>query len=114
MPFNSTDFTKAPWVSGLMTLTHEEVIHVQDECQKIIDSYNPAENNYDLINDFYVQSEYNKVDWTKGINGETYSAIKGYDRTINTLGIDERGIVTEEMLNNDQTEEIPNEDIPTE
>lgn len=93
MAFNSTDFTKAPWTSGIMTLTHEEVLHVKTATEKIEAEYNPANNNYEPVSDFYVQSEYNKIDWKKGVNGDTYSVIKQYDAEVNKLGINEQGIV---------------------
>lgn len=98
MAFNSTDFTKAPWASGVMTLTHEEVLHVKTATQEIEANYKPEENGYEPVSDFYVQSEYNKIDWTKGVNGDTYSVIKQYDVEVNTLGIDEQGIVQEEVV----------------
>lgn len=96
MPFNSTDFTKAPWAAGIMTLTHAECIHVLDGQQTIRDNYDPADNDGQAISDVYVQSEYNKIDWTKGVNGDTFAVLMQYDREVNLLGINEFGIVQEE------------------
>jgi hypothetical protein len=98
MPFNSTDFYKAPWAAGIMTLTHEECIYVLEKCQVIIDNYDPANNMYQPISNDYVQVEYNRLDWTKGINGDTYGVLVGYDPEVNTLGINENGIVYPEVI----------------
>jgi hypothetical protein len=113
MPFNSTDFTKAPWAAGIMTLTHEECVSILDQCQVIRDNYKPEDHYYEPISDFYVQSEYNKIDWTKGINGDTYSVLLGYDPELNTLGINEHGIVYPEVIE-PPIEETPIEEAPTE
>jgi hypothetical protein len=99
MPFNGLtngDFTKAPWAGGCMTLTHEECVFVLDKCQTIIDKYDPKNNQNQPISDTYVQSEYNKLDWEKAINGDTYAVLLGYGE--NTLGIDENGIVQENEI----------------
>ena len=96
MPFNSTDFTKAPWAAGIMTLTHEECLHVLAAQQTIRDNYDPADNYNDPISDSYVQAEYNKIDWKKGVNGETFAVLMSYDPEVNTLGINEQGIVKPE------------------
>jgi hypothetical protein len=109
MPFNSTDFTKAPWAAGIMTLTHEECVSVLDQCQVIRDNYKPEENNYEPISDFYVQGQYNLIDWTKGINGETYAKLVEYDPEVNTLGINETGIVYPEVVE-EETPEAPIEE----
>jgi hypothetical protein len=98
MPFNSTDFFKAPWAPGVMNLTHEECVSILEQCQVIRDNYVPAAPYYEPISDMYVQSEYNKIDWTKGINGDTYGVLKGYDPEVNTLGINETGIVYPEVI----------------
>jgi hypothetical protein len=81
-----------------MTLTHEECIFVLEQCQVIIDNYDPADNFYQPITNDYVQVEYNRIDWTKGINGDTYAVLVGYDPEVNTLGINEHGIVPEEVI----------------
>jgi len=107
MPFNSTDFQKAPWAAGIMTLTHEECVSILEQCQVIRDNYNPANNNYEPISDSYVQAEYNKIDWTKGINGDTYAELVQYDPEVNTLGIDEFGIVYPEVIEPPIEEETP-------
>jgi hypothetical protein len=114
MPFNSTDFTKAPWAAGVMTLTHEECVHVLTECQVIRDNYDPATNNYQPITDDYVQVEYNRIDWTKGINGDTYAVLVGYDLEVNTLGINEYGIIypeIDEEGNEEVAPETPIEEV---
>jgi hypothetical protein len=87
------DYTKAPWTSGVMTLTHEEVLHVLDVTGQIIADYQAANNGATPDDNTYVVPEYNKSDWTKCVNGDTYAVIKSYDPAINTLGIDENGIV---------------------
>ena len=117
MPFNSTDFQKAPWQAGVMTLTHEECVHVLEACKKVEEGYNPAENFYDPVSDFYIQSRYNQIDWTKGINGETYAVLKGYDIEVHKLGINEQGIiypeaiVEEEIAEEEEIDKTPQEEI---
>lgn len=103
--WSQADFKAAPWVSGCMTLSHEEVIHVQTVCAEIIAAFE-AENGYTPPDNEYVVPEYNKSDWEKCVNGDTYAVIKSYDTTINTLGIDSNGIV--------QPLEEPTEETPTE
>jgi len=109
MPFNSTDFTQPPWTSGVMTLTHEECVEVKAACQKIIDEFEP-----DLYNatpdDFYVTSKYNEIDWRKGINLDTYWALKQYDVDTMTGGIP----YNEENQEESPTEEPTEEPAPTE
>lgn len=91
------DYSKPPWVGGVMTLSHEEVIHVQTECGIIIQAFIDA-NGYSPDDNTYVVPRYNESDWSKCINGDTYAVIKQYDPAVHTLGIDENGIIlTEEQ-----------------
>lgn len=106
------DYTKAPWTAGVMTLTHEEVLHVLTETQIIIDAF-VAVNGYEPPANEYVVPEYNKSDWTKCINGDTYAVIKQYDPEIHTLGINEFGIVQPEPVEEPPTKE-PTVEEPTE
>jgi hypothetical protein len=92
-PDLNPDYTKPPWTSGVMTLTHEEVIHVQTVCAQIVADYQTANNGATPDDNTYVVPEYNKSDWSKCINGDTYAVIKGYNPEINLLGIDENGII---------------------
>jgi hypothetical protein len=108
MPFNSTDFQTAPWAAGIMTLTHDECVSILEQCQVIRDNYDPANNGYQPISDLYVQAEYNKIDWTKGINFDTYSVLLGYDPEVNTLGINEKGIVYPEATPIEEAAPIEN------
>lgn len=89
--YSTCDFTKAPWVSGIAELTHEEVLFVIEACSEIEVGHE--------TDDFYIQSRYNELTgYEKAINGETYFCIKGYNPEINTLGIDANGIIlTEEQ-----------------
>jgi hypothetical protein len=87
-----TDFNSAPWTNEVMTLTHEEVVHVITETNKIIDEFKVS-NSFGAPTDEYVVPKYNESDWAKCINGVTYNVIKGYDPAVNTLGIDGNGIV---------------------
>lgn len=90
--WSTVDFTKPGWVNGVMELTHEEVVHVLTETQRIIDEFNP-DNEFSNPSDEYVVPEYNKSDWEKCINGDTYNIIKQYDPEVNTQGIDANGII---------------------
>jgi hypothetical protein len=108
--WSKADFTKAPWVGGVMTLTHEEVLRVQTEVAKIIEAYVPApEYSYSSVppDNEYIVPKYNQSDWEKCINGDTYAVIKGYDPDVHTLGIDANGIVQ-------AAEETPVEESPVE
>jgi hypothetical protein len=84
--WSTCDFTKPPFSGGIAVLTHEEVLFVQETAQPFVEGH---END-----DFYVTSQYNiAVNYEKGINQDTYACIKGYDPSINLLGIDANGIV---------------------
>jgi hypothetical protein len=111
MPFNSTDFTVAPWNSGIMTLTHEEVVEVMGHCQTIIDDFKVS-NQYEEPASEYVVPKYNEIDWKKSINGDTYAVLFDryvgtpiYDPNTNTQGINESGIVSEPVEEQPPTEE---------
>jgi hypothetical protein len=96
--YSVCDFSKPPWTAGIAVLTHEEVIFVQDTIEtEIRPNYEPQIGEPLEPSDFWLQSEYNKfVKFEKGINGDTYAVIKGYDREIHLLGINASGIVAEE------------------
>lgn len=87
-----TDWNAAPWTNEVMTLTHEEVLHVLTETQRIIDEFKVS-SNFGAPTDEYVVPKYNESDWTKCINGLTYNVIKEYNPEVNTLGIESTGIV---------------------
>lgn len=96
MGFNTNfDTTLPPWNGQdvCMTLNHEEVLHVITETQRVISEYVPQYGEPETPSDTYVVPEYNKLDWTKAINGATYNVIKGYNPEVNTLGIDANGII---------------------
>jgi hypothetical protein len=121
MPFNPTDFTKAPWAAGIMTLTHEECVYVLDTIEnEVRPNYKPEYYEPQEPSDFWLQSEYNKLDWKKGINGDSYAVLKGYNPEVNTLGIDGSGIVqpVEEEVNPGTSEPVSEvvaeEEAPTE
>ena len=95
------DYTKPPWTGGVMTLTHAEVLHVIDKMKVLADAFVEANGYYPPANEYLVP-EYNKADWTKCINGDTYAVIRQYDPLVHTLGINESGIVVEET----PTEEV--------
>ena len=114
--YTGVDFTKGPWAGGIMTLSHDECIHVLDACKPIIEDYDPKNNMGQPISDMYVQSRYNELDWQYAINGDTYAVIKGYNPEVNELGINESGIIQPEpeQLPEEPTEEPPAEEEPTE
>jgi hypothetical protein len=101
MPFNGPidgdysvcDPNKAPWTQEIATLTHEECIQVNEGIKSVIENYDPAIHNGEPISDFYVQSEYNAMDWEYAINEATYQALKAYDPEVHTMGIDSNGII---------------------
>lgn len=115
MPFNTRfDLTQPPWNGQevCMNLTHEEVLHVKTETQKIIDSYVPGRGMPVIPDDnTYVVPRYNELDWTRAINGNTYAVIKYYDTEVNKLGVDENGIIYPPVEEETQPVE---EDIPME
>lgn len=95
--WNTVDFSAAPWNDGIMTLTHEEVLYVQTQCNAIVEAYMAANNGATPPDNEYVIPRYNEQDWHYCVNGKTYAVLKSYDPTINSLGINENGIVTEEQ-----------------
>ena len=108
--WSHADFSKAPWTGGVMTLTHEEVLHVQTETQKIIAAYAPKHEESTTPDDnTYVVPKYNELDWEKCINGDTYAVIKGYNPEVNILGIDANGIIL--PIEEPVIEETPVEEV---
>lgn len=104
--YSNCDFNKPPWVGGCAVLTHEEVVFVWETTEQF-----RVQKPWD---DSYIVSEYNKfVNWEKAINGDTYNVIKTYDFEVNTLGIDENGVVQPaEPVEETPTEEpIPSEEV---
>lgn len=106
MPFNEKDYTKAPWVSGCMTLTNEECVEVKENINDIVEEFEP-DNYTPYPTEMYIISTYNELDWSKAINAETYTTISAYNPEYNTQGIDENGIIPEPV-------EEPEEETPTE
>jgi len=95
--YTNVDFTQGPWTNGtIMTLNHDECLHVIQGCQTVVDNYDPNQNYGDPISDTKIHSGYNKIDFHYAINWDTYLTIKNYDPTINTLGINETGIIQPE------------------
>lgn len=107
--WSTCDFSKPAWVAGVMTLSHEEVLHVQEVSGQIIADYQAANNGATPPDMEYVLPEYNKKDWEKCVNGDTYAVIKGYDPSINLWGINANGIVPDP---NAVPEEPPMEETP--
>jgi hypothetical protein len=92
------DYSKPPWVAGVAVLTHEQVLFVQEKCEIVKAAYAPKIGEPAEPSDEYVQAEYNKlVNFEQAVNGQTFAVIKSYDPTVNTLGIDENGIVQPEQ-----------------
>lgn len=110
MAFNGLtngDFTKAPWASGILTLTDEECVYVIEKCKEVAENFEPSDVFPQLI-DSYIISNYNKIDnWEKAINGDTYNILLGYNPEVNTQGIDNDGIVPEPVI-----EEVPPTEDP--
>jgi hypothetical protein len=95
MPFNSTDHTQPPYTAGVMTLTHEECVSVKAKCQTIIENFKPTMYQ-ETIDDFYVISKYNELDYSKAINGDTYQALKAYDVETMDSGIPAQASIEEQ------------------
>lgn len=94
--YTGVDFTKVPWVSGVMTISHDDVVWVKEEIEKIVENYDPSTNDYQPISDMYIVARYCELTaYEKGINGETYDVIKTYNPEVNTQGINEHGIIPE-------------------
>jgi hypothetical protein len=101
--YSNCDFTKAPWQSGCMTLTHDEVLFV-------IENIAPFEEEYGSDTNTIVSKYNNLTGYEKAINGDTYAVIKQYDPTVNTQGIDSNGIIPEPVIEQ-PTEEAPPQEV---
>jgi len=86
MAYNGTDYYSPPFVNGVMTLTHEECVEVITACKTIIEDFIPTQEMKEPT-DTYVICTYNRIDWKKGINGDTYSALLQYDVETMSEGI---------------------------
>jgi hypothetical protein len=93
--YSKCNFAQPPWTGGVATLTHEECIFALETIEnEVRPQYQPQMWEPQEPSDFWLQSEYNKfVLWEKGINGDTYAVLKGYNPEIHSLGINESGIV---------------------
>ena len=105
--WSNVDWNAGPWANKVCVLTHEECVYVITECNKIIADYQPS---YDHGNpyptDAYILDKYDNLDnWEKPIQGMTYDILKQYDPEINTLGINENGIIYPEVP------EVPEEGV---
>jgi hypothetical protein len=95
MPFNTDDYTKPPYINGIMTLTNDECVKVKTKCQEIIDAYEPTNRDPEPTM-LYVVSTYNESNnYQEAINGNTYDIVMNYDPEVNTQGINENGIIPE-------------------
>jgi hypothetical protein len=96
--WSTVDFSKPPWVAGIAVLTHEQVLFVQEKCEIVKAAYVPKMGEPTEPSDEYVQAQYNElVKYEQAVNGQTFAVIKSYDPEVNTLGIDENGIVQPEQ-----------------
>jgi len=111
--WDTIDKMLPPWANGIATLTHEEVVFVKTETERIIAEYVPPSPWEPATpTDAYVQSEYNNfTNWEKAINGATLTCIKSYDPLVHTLGINENGIILPEVPT-DETSDEPTSDNP--
>lgn len=86
--WSKVNYDAAPWNNEVCALTHEEVLYVIGALPEIEAEFLPDTN--------MVISKFNALTaWEKCINGVTYAVIKAYDPEVNTLGINENGIITE-------------------
>lgn len=108
MSFNTEmDPTKAPFTIDVMTLSNDECVEVKTKCEKIKEEFEPTQwvSSPDTQ---YVVGTYNKTDWTKAINGNTYDVLERYNPEVNTQGIAPdapEGIVPEPEQPEESTEE---------
>jgi hypothetical protein len=115
--YTNVDFGKAPWTQEVMALSHDECMHVKDKFEEIITTYDPNDNWGSPITDSYIYIAYNNSDWTYAINTATQSVINAYNPEINTLGINESGIIQPEPEPEPEPEEPieePTEEPPAE
>ncbi|PGO60702.1 hypothetical protein [Priestia megaterium] len=68
MAFNKTDYTKPPFVNGLMDLTNEETLYVQTELEKVATSIGVDYYTYDVLLGYCTADRWTKGEW---INGDT-------------------------------------------
>jgi hypothetical protein len=102
--YSGCDWTKAPWAPVIAVLTHEQVLFVQEKCEIVKVAYVPKIGEPAEPSDEYVQAEYNKlVNFEQAVNGQTFAVIKSYDPNVNTLGINENGIVQPEQPVTEET-----------
>ena len=97
MAYNSTDFYIAPFASGIVPLSHEECVEVITACKEIIEEFEPT-REMEEATDTYVISTYNRIDWKKGINGDTYSQLKMYDVETMSEGLPLKAVETNDVI----------------
>jgi len=86
MAYNGSDYYAPPFTNGVMTLTHEECVEIIAACQTIIEDFEPSPEMPEPTEN-YIISTYNRIDWKKGINGDTYEALLQYDVETMSEGI---------------------------
>lgn len=87
--YSNCDFTKPPWTNGIMELNHEEVMIV-------IEALPPIEAEFGTNTNVVVGTYNQLTGYEQSINGDTYDCIKTYNPEVNTLGINEFGIIQPE------------------
>lgn len=68
MAFNSTDYLKPPFTSGLMDLTEEEILYVQSELKKIAADLGVEFFTYDMLLAYCTPKRWQEGKW---VNEET-------------------------------------------
>jgi hypothetical protein len=87
MAFNANDYEQPPYQNGVMTLTHDEVVEVQDACKKIYEEFVPS-SEFPVCDEHILVSRYNiSTNFEKAVNGDTYTPISVYNPEYNTQGI---------------------------
>lgn len=115
MAFNANDYEQPPYQNGVMTLTHDEVVEVQDACKKIYEEFVPS-SEFPVCDEHILVSRYNiSTNFEKAVNGDTYTPISVYNPEYNTQGISpdypENGfIVPEPYVEPEALEEAPTEE----
>lgn len=98
--WENVDYNKGPWANTICDLTHDECVFAITETNKVAEAYIPGSDNGNPgPTDAYILDKYNNLyNWEKPINGLTYDCLKGYNPEVNTLGINENGIVQPEPV----------------
>jgi hypothetical protein len=76
MAFNSTDYTKPPFVNGMdLGLTKEEILYVQSELKEVAASLGVDYFTYDVLLGYCTMDRWSKGEWVTKIRLNTASTM---------------------------------------